>query len=59
MAIVWLFTAPIHQAWVYSGRPVGWLDFVAVVVFVVLLVFESIADCADVAISAEQETSGE
>ena len=44
MAIVWLFTAPIHQAWVYSGRPVGWLDFVAVVVFVVLLVFESIAD---------------
>ena len=42
--IVWLFTAPIHQAWVYSGRPMGWLDFVAVVVFLGLLVFESIAD---------------
>ena len=44
MAIVWLFTAPIHQAWVYSGRPMGWLDFVAVVAFLGLLVFESIAD---------------
>ena len=42
--IVWLFTAPIHQAWVYSGRPMGWLDFVAIVVFLGLLVFESIAD---------------
>ena len=42
--IVWFFTAPIHQAWVYSGRPMGWLDFVAIVVFLGLLVFESIAD---------------
>ena len=42
--IVWLFTAPLHQAWVYSGRPMGWLDFVAVVAFLGLLVFESIAD---------------
>ena len=44
MAIVWLFTSPIHQAWVYAEQPMGWLDFVAVVVFLVLLTFESIAD---------------
>ena len=44
MAIVWLFTSPIHQAWVYAERPMGWLDFVAVVVFLALLAFESIAD---------------
>ena len=44
MAIVWLFTSPIHRAWVYAERPMGWLDFVAVVVFLVLLTFESIAD---------------
>lgn len=44
MAVVWLFTSPIHQAWVYAERPLGWLDFVAVVVFLGLLTFESIAD---------------
>ena len=44
MAVVWLFTLPIHQAWVYAERPMGWLDFVAIVVFLVLLTFESIAD---------------
>ena len=44
MAVVWLFTSPIHQAWVYVERPMGWLDFAAVVVFLALLAFESIAD---------------
>ena len=44
MAVVWLFTSPIHQAWVYAERPMGWLDFAAVVVFLALLAFESIAD---------------
>ena len=44
MAVVWLFTSPIHQAWVYAERPMGWLDFVAVVVFLALLTLESIAD---------------
>ena len=44
MAIVWLFTSPIHQAWVYAERPMGWLDFVAIQVFLVLLTLESIAD---------------
>lgn len=44
MAVVFLFTAPIHQAWVHSDQPVGWLDYLAIVVFLVLLGGESIAD---------------
>ena len=44
MGLIWLFTAPIHQAWVHSDRPIGWLDYVAIVLFVVFVVFESIAD---------------
>ncbi len=44
MAVVWLFTAPIHQAWVHSEQPLGWLDYLAIVVFLVFLALESIAD---------------
>ncbi len=44
MAVVWLFTSPVHQAWVHSTQPMGWLDFVAAGVFLVLLVLETIAD---------------
>ena len=44
MAVVWLFTSPVHQAWVHSTQPMGWLDFVAAGVFLALLIFESIAD---------------
>ena len=44
MAVVWLFASPVHQAWVYSTQPMGWLDFVAAGVFPVLLVFDTIAD---------------
>ena len=44
MAIVFLFTAPIHQAWLYSAQPLGWLDYLAIVAFVVFLAGESVAD---------------
>ena len=44
MAIVWLFTAPVHQAWLHSRQPLGWLDLLAVSVFLVLMAFEAIAD---------------
>ncbi len=44
MALLWLLAAPIHQAWVYSGQPLNWLDYLAAVLFLVLLGFESIAD---------------
>lgn len=44
MMIIWLFTSPIHQAWLYSEQPIGWLDYLAIVVFLVLLGGESVAD---------------
>lgn len=44
MAIILLFTAPIHQAWLHSEAPLGWLDYPAIAVFLVLLAAESVAD---------------
>ncbi len=44
MAIVWWFTSPIHQAWLHAEVPLGWLDYVAIVAFLTLLVLEGVAD---------------
>lgn len=44
MAIILLFTSPIHQAWVHIDQPLGWLDYLAIVAFLVLLAGESVAD---------------
>ena len=44
MLLVWLFTSPVHQAWSWRNTPLNWLDAVAAVVIVILLVFEAIAD---------------
>ena len=44
MAIIWLFTSPIHQAWEHSGNALGWLDYLAIVLFGAFLVCESVAD---------------
>ena len=44
MLIIWWFTSPVHQAAVRTGTPLGWLDFVAVTLFVALLIGETAAD---------------
>ena len=44
LAIVWLFTSPIHQAWSHPGQPLRWLDYAAVVLFLGFPVIETIAD---------------
>ncbi len=44
LAVIWLFTSPVHQAWLHAETPLGWLDYVAIVAFLVLLVLETIAD---------------
>ena len=44
IAIVWLFISPIHQAWAHAGEPLRWLDYVAALLFLLLLLIESIAD---------------
>ena len=44
MLLVWLFTSPIHQASVWAETPLGWLDFLAAALFLVLFVGEAVAD---------------
>ena len=44
MLLIWLFTAPIHQAWVWLDAPLTWLDALAAALFLVLLLGETIAD---------------
>ena len=44
MALIWLFTSPVHQAWRHADVPLGWLDYVAIVAFVLLLGLETVAD---------------
>ena len=44
MLLIWLFTAPIHQAWVWLDAPLTWLDALAAALFLVLLLGETVAD---------------
>ena len=44
MLLLWLFTAPIHQAWVWMDTPLNWLDMLAAALFLALLLGESVAD---------------
>ena len=44
MMIIWLFTSPVHQAWDHAEQPLGWLDYLAIVLFLGFLALESVAD---------------
>ncbi len=44
MLLIWLFTAPIHQAWHWRDAALNWVDALAATLFLVLLVGETIAD---------------
>ncbi len=44
MLLIWLFTSPIHQAWVWRDTALGWLDLLAAALFLIFLVIETIAD---------------
>ena len=44
MLLVWLFTSPVHQAWQFQEASLNWLDLLAAVLFVLLLVGETVAD---------------
>ena len=44
MLIVWLFTSPVHRAWLHADAPLGWLDGLATVLFVAFLAVEAVAD---------------
>ena len=44
MFLIWLFTAPMHQAWLWREAPLGALDILAAVLFLALLALETVAD---------------
>ncbi|MYC68298.1 MAG: DUF1295 domain-containing protein [Acidobacteriia bacterium] len=44
LLIVWLFTSPVHQAWVWRDQPLGWLDGASAVLFLVCFGGEFIGD---------------
>ena len=44
MVLIWLFTAPVHQAWRWREAPLGSLDLLATLLFVALLALETVAD---------------
>ena len=44
MLLVWLFTSPVHQAWLWRESPLNWLDALAAAAFVGLFIGEAIAD---------------
>ena len=44
MLVIWLFTAPVHQAWLWRDASLNWLDAAATVLFLAFLIGETVAD---------------
>ena len=44
LLLIWLFTSPVHQAWVFRDQPLGWLDGLSVVLFLACFSGELIGD---------------
>ena len=44
MLIVWLFTAPVHIAWMHQDVALNWIDAVAALVFFALWIGEAVGD---------------
>ena len=44
MLVVWLFTSPVHQAWLGKDQGSNFIDFLAIFPFVFLLIMEAISD---------------
>ncbi|MXY70935.1 MAG: DUF1295 domain-containing protein [Acidobacteriia bacterium] len=44
LLLMWLFTSPVHQAWVWRDQPLGWLDGVSAVLFLLCFAGELIGD---------------
>ena len=44
LLLMWLFTSPVHQAWVWRDQPLGWLDGFSVVLFLACFAGEFIGD---------------
>ena len=57
MLLIWLFTSPVHQAWVWREAPLNWLDAAAAGLFLVFPGLRNGGRRTDVAVSAGQETA--
>ena len=44
LLLVWLFTSPVHQAWVWREQPLGWPDGFALLLFLACFTGEFIGD---------------
>ena len=44
MLLIWLFTSPVHQVWLWSAAPLTVIDGIAAIAFLVLLTGETVAD---------------
>ena len=44
LLLMWLFTSPVHQAWLGRETPLGWLDGLAAALFAAFFVVELIGD---------------
>ena len=44
MLVVWLFTSPVHQAWLGQDQSLNFIDFLAIFPFVFLLIMEATGD---------------
>ena len=44
LLLVWLFTSPIHQAWLSPQAPLGWLDALAALIFLAFFVGQAVGD---------------
>ena len=44
LLLIWLFSSPIHQAWLFPDASLGWLDAVAVAVFGAFCAGQAIGD---------------
>ncbi len=42
--VIWLFTSPIHHAWVAMESPLNWLDGLAATLFILFWIGEAFAD---------------
>ena len=44
LLLMWLFTSPVHQAWVWRDQPLGWLDAASLLLFLACFGGEVIGD---------------
>ena len=44
MLVIWLFTSPVHHAWLGHDQSLNFIDFLAILSFLFLLLMEAISD---------------